>query len=126
MTSSLRILIADDEEVVRLFIARILEELGYACDFALDGQDCLDQFASGKTYDVLFLDLVMPRMDGEGVLREIISQHPNTSVIMASVQDDEEAIKELLAEGATAYLTKPIKAGDIEDVMAKLEQMRAT
>ncbi len=120
----LSVLIADDEEVVRLFLARVLEDMGCSCDFAVDGRECLERFSSGKTYDVLFLDLVMPRMDGEQVLQQVASKYPKTSVVMLSVQDDEEAIKELLAVGATVYLTKPITADGIRNVVTRLQGLR--
>lgn len=120
MNSTLRIIVADDQEVVRLFVARVLEDLGHTCDLAADGQDCLDHFEKGPPYDILFLDLVMPRMDGEATLRAVRERYPATRVVMASVQDDEAAIKELLQEGATAYLTKPILPDEIRAVMDRL------
>jgi len=118
------VLIADDEEVVRLFMGRVLRELGYTADFAVDGKECLAKMSAGRHYDVLFLDLVMPRMDGESVLREVTNRYPATRVIIVSVQDDDAAIKELLAEGATAYLTKPITIEQIKKVMSQLEEMK--
>jgi CheY-like chemotaxis protein len=124
--ANLRILVVDDEEVVRLFIARVLEGMGYACDQAVDGKDALKKFSNGTQYDVVFLDLVMPRMDGETTLRELHQKYPDTRVIMVSVQDDEEAIKELLEKGATAYITKPLSLNDLEQIMDKLGGKRAT
>ena len=123
--SALRVLIADDEEVVRLFLARVLEDIGCICDFAIDGKDCLDRFRDGgTTYDLLLLDLVMPRVDGKAVLQEVSKTHPETSVVMLSVQDDEDAIRELLAEGATVYLTKPISAPALKDVVQRIRDDR--
>ena len=124
--SALRILIADDEEVVRLFLARVLEDMGLKCDFAVDGKDCVRRFENDGPYDLLFLDLVMPRMDGEETLQAISAAYPDTSIIMLSVQDDEAAIKELLSEGATVYLTKPISADAIREVVNQISEMRSS
>jgi CheY-like chemotaxis protein len=123
--SPLRVLIADDEEVIRLFLARVLEDMGCVCEFAIDGKDCLDRFHDGRTYDVLLLDLVMPRMDGEAVLKEVTREHPETSVVMLSVQDDEEAIRELLDQGASVYVTKPISAPALKEVIQRIQEERA-
>ena len=120
---TLNILIADDEEVIRLFVARILEDMGHTYSFAVDGQDCLSKLSDGAHYDLVFLDLVMPRMDGEQTLRKIRESYPDLPVVMESVQDDEDAIRELLQEGATAYLTKPVTPDGIRDVVTKIGEM---
>lgn len=122
---TLRVLVVDDEEVVRLFVVRVLEALGYTCDQAMDGRDAIKRFQAEPLFDVVFLDLVMPRMDGEITLRELLKIHPGLDVIMVSVQDDEEAIKDLLAKGAHAYLTKPISIAQLEHVMEQLERQRS-
>lgn len=122
---NLRILVTDDEEVMRKFLVEVLRSLGYTCDEASNGRECLHKFSLGPAYDVAFVDLVMPRMDGEATLRELRSKYPKTKVIVCSVQDDEEAIRELLAEGATAYLTKPVKPDELAGVMERLEKSEA-
>ena len=117
----LDMLIADDEETIRTYFVRVLNRLGHECDEAVDGKDCIKK-CSQKKYDVVFLDLVMPLIDGNTVLKQIRKDSPELAIIFISVQDDEDAIREILDAGATAYLTKPISSDDIEGVVYTLQQ----
>jgi CheY-like chemotaxis protein len=120
---NLRILVADDQENTRAIFSRVLNSLGYTCDACSDGKECLEKFL-GRSYDVVFLDLVMPGIDGEPVLRWLRSRFPSTHVIITSVQDDEGAIRTMLARGATAYIVKPFTAHEVESVMRGIENRR--
>jgi CheY-like chemotaxis protein len=120
---SLKVLVADDQETMRLLFTRVLNSLGYSVDVSCDGRDCLIKIAQ-QCYDVVFLDLVMPELDGEPVLRWVKTHYPQTHVIVSSVQDDEEAIRTMLAIGATAYLVKPFTSEEIQNVMRGVENRR--
>ncbi len=120
---SLRILVADDQENTRVLFCRIVNSLGYSCDVCGDGKECLMKFIH-QPYDVVFLDLVMPGIDGEPVLRWLKSRYPGTHVVITSVQDDEGAIRTMLARGATAYIVKPFTAHEVESVMRGIENRR--
>jgi CheY-like chemotaxis protein len=120
---SINVLVADDQENMRQLFARVLNSLGYSVDVSCDGRDCLIKFAQQR-YDVIFLDLVMPEIDGETVLRWIRTHYPQTHVVISSVQDDEEAIRTMLAVGATAYLVKPFTSQEIQNVMRGVENRR--
>lgn len=120
---SISVLVADDQENMRQLFARVLNSLGYSVDVSSDGRDCLIKFAQQR-YDVVFLDLVMPEIDGETVLRWIRVHYPQTHVVVSSVQDDEEAIRTMLAVGATAYLVKPFTSQEIQNVMRGVENRR--
>jgi CheY-like chemotaxis protein len=120
---TLRILVADDQENTRALLCRIANSLGYSCDVCGDGRDCLTKFMQ-QPYDVVFLDLVMPGIDGEPVLRWLKSRYPRTHVVIMSVQDDEGAIRTMLARGATAYLVKPFTAQEVQSVMRGIENRR--
>ena len=104
--------------------ARVLRSMGYVCDIASDGRECLLRFAQ-RPYDVVFLDLVMPEIDGETILRWLRREHTGTNVVITSVQDDDEAIATLLSLGATAYIVKPFTAQEIQSVMRGIENRRA-
>ena len=122
---ALRILVADDLESTRTLFSRVLNSLGYSCDVCVDGKECLLKFMH-QPYDVVFLDLVMPGIDGEPVLRWLRSRYPSTHVIVNSIQDDEGVINHVLAHGATAYLVKPFTAHEIQSVMRGIENRRTT
>lgn len=106
-----RVLIVDDEEGTRLLLAHSLSrdlpvevQLAGTCEEAL-------RLAGNYAYDVILLDLMMPGIGGEGVLREIRAASPNvaTPVIIVSVLSDAKTMASMLALGATAYLVKPVE-----------------
>lgn len=122
-TRNINVLVADDQKNMRQLFARVLNSLGYSVDVSCNGRDCLIKFAQQR-YDVIFLDLVMPEIDGETVLRWIRTHYPQTHVVISSVQDDEEAIRTMFTGGATAYLIKPFTSQEIQNVMRGVENRR--
>jgi len=104
-------------------MTRVLNTLGYKCDTASNGQECLN-LCETKTYDVIFLDLVMPVLDGEACLKELTAKYPETDVILISVNDDEDSVDTILQAGATAYLCKPFKLEVVQTVMSQLKEKR--
>lgn len=70
-----RILIADDESSIRLLVSRVLKRAGFDPVEATDGQDAIEHLDSGE-YDALVLDLMMPRVDGFGVVDHLIETRP--------------------------------------------------
>ena len=119
----MKVLITDDQEDMRQLFRRVLQSMGYTCDVAVDGRDCLVKCET-ENYDVIFLDLVMPELDGETTLQILKRHHPGTSVIVSSIQDDEEAIRQLFKLGATAYIVKPFTSHEIRGVMMTLENRK--
>ena len=120
---SISVLVADDQETMRQLFARVLTSLGYSVEVSTDGRDCLIKFAQHR-YDVVFLDLIMPGIDGETVLRWVRTYYPQTQIVVSSIQDDDEVIRTMLSLGATAYLVKPFTARDIHNVMRGVENRR--
>ena len=123
MATSINVLVADDQENLRLLFSHVLRFMGHNCDLAADGRECLLRVTEAR-YDILFLDLVMPEIDGETVLRWIKAHSPQTNVIVTSVQDDDGVIQEMLALGATAYLVKPFTVTEIKGVMQHILNRR--
>lgn len=104
-----RVLIVDDEESMRLFLARILARslklevtLAGTCEQAL-------RLAGNYAYDAILLDLLMPGVGGFEVLREIRANSPNstTPVIIVSVIAEQAMRERCIAAGANAYIVKP-------------------
>ncbi|HMC23829.1 MAG TPA: response regulator [Thermoanaerobaculia bacterium] len=71
-----RVLVVDDEESIRILIQRLLSKHGFLVETASDGGVALDKLAQEK-YDALVLDLMMPRVDGFTVLRQLIATNPD-------------------------------------------------
>jgi DNA-binding response OmpR family regulator len=123
---TLRILIAEDELHQRSFLERICMEQGHTVDCVTDGNACLAALDKNR-YDLLFLDLIMPMLDGVGVLREMRARTGKVMprVVIVSSQDDESAIEETVRLGASVYLTKPVPAATIQKVLNQIV-LRAT
>jgi DNA-binding response OmpR family regulator len=102
----MRILVAEDEPGVAQFIEQGLTEAGYAVDVACDGQEGL-AFALSVAYDVIVLDIMLPRMDGLAMLREIRLRGRKTPVLLLTARDTVDDRVRGLDSGADDYLAKP-------------------
>jgi signal transduction histidine kinase len=107
-TGEARILVVDDELLNRIVLSTNLEEAGYIVETAEDGQQALGML-SAQPFDVVLLDLIMPRMDGYQVLAQIKSDDRlrRIPVIVISSMDEMESAVRCIEMGATDYLTKP-------------------
>jgi adenylate cyclase len=104
-----RILIADDNRVNRLLLARGLEHEGHAVVFAEHGAEALELLRSGQ-FDLILLDVLMPELDGYGVLAEL-KDDPHLRdipVVVTSSLDEIDSVVRCLEMGAEDYLTKPV------------------
>jgi two-component system, NtrC family, nitrogen regulation response regulator NtrX len=102
-----RILIVDDESVIRRTLKSVLEMEPYEVDEAVDGADCFLK-VKAKKYDVIFLDIKMPRIDGMEVLEQLQTASPESSVVMISGHGNIETAVEAVKKGAFDYLAKPL------------------
>jgi DNA-binding response OmpR family regulator len=100
-----RILVIDDEEIVRISCKRALNE-GFEVDAAVSGAEGLELFEK-KEYDLVLIDLKMPGMNGIEVLVNIKRQRPDQNVMIMTGYDTVEHIVEAISSGAAHYLGKP-------------------
>jgi CheY-like chemotaxis protein len=110
-----RVLIVDDEESIRLLLARILsKELQMEAQLAGTCEQAL-RFAGNYAYDVILLDLLMPGIGGLGVLKAIRAASPNaaTPVVIVSVLADEITVAGCISAGANAHHAKPIRRPEL-------------
>lgn len=119
----LRILVADDDTTIGDTFRRIVTSLGHTCDIALDGRECLRKIAA-EPYDILFLDLIMPKLDGEAVMQSLKGRPQPMDIIIISSEDDEEVIADILHRGAAAFIVKPISLQSVEEVIATVMAKR--
>lgn len=108
MNSSGHILIIDDEAGLRQTMARILLRAGFEVTTASNGKESLSLF-SQHAFDLVYLDIRMPDMNGLDVLKKIHTQSPETPVILFTAQPDLHSAVEALRRGAIDYLLKPLK-----------------
>jgi adenylate cyclase len=102
------ILIADDDNVSRKLLRRLLEQDGHTVRVAADGREALDLFAEDAC-DVVLLDILMPELDGISALERLKTMPggDHVPVIMISAVDDTESVVRCIEIGADDYLTKP-------------------
>jgi DNA-binding response OmpR family regulator len=106
--SALRILLVEDEPAAAQMLAQGLREHGYAVDLAADGEEGLEKLHTNQ-YDLLILDVVLPRKDGFAVCRELRSAGSSIPVFMLTARDEVEDRIAGLNLGADDYLTKPFE-----------------
>jgi CheY-like chemotaxis protein len=121
---ALRVLVADDDANIGDTFRRIITSLGHACDVVADGRECLKKVAQ-NTYDILFLDLIMPKLDGEAVLHSLKGRDNPKDIIIISSEDDEDVITDILHRGATAFIVKPIELASVEQVIDETLRRRS-
>jgi DNA-binding response OmpR family regulator len=107
-----RILVIEDEPRIRGFVARGLEAEGFSVVQAGDGPGGL-RYARELRPDLVILDLLLPRLDGLSVLRELEVQHPELPVIIVSARADTPTKLRGFGLGARDYLTKPFSFDEL-------------
>ncbi|MEU4510556.1 response regulator [Nonomuraea bangladeshensis] len=116
-----KVLVVDDDEVIRQLIAVNLNLEGFEVETATDGQDCLDRVRDVKP-DVITLDVMMPRLDGwstaEKLRAEPDTSHIRVVLVTARAQDDDR--RRGLGIGVDAYLTKPFDPAELIEVVREL------
>jgi two-component system, OmpR family, KDP operon response regulator KdpE len=109
-----KLLLADDEAVMRRGIALALTARGYEVDEVSNGEDAVSR---GRSVDVVLLDVNMPGLGGISACRQIRSTWPETGIIMITVRDSEDDIVEALEAGADDYVIKPFR---IRELLARI------
>lgn len=104
----MRILVIEDEKKVASFIKRGLEEEHYAVDTAYDGETGLSMVETNE-YDLVVLDLMIPKINGMEVLRRIRANKNNVPILVLTAKDSTEDIVMGLDAGCDDYLTKPFE-----------------
>lgn len=108
-----RILVIDDAATVRMYHRGIFEEAGYAVDEAINGIEGLER-ALGGGYDLLLVDVNMPKLDGYGFLRELRRQDAaQAPAVMISTEAQANDRQLAYEAGANYYLVKPIRPEDL-------------
>ena len=111
----MKILVADDEQAVRESLRRSLRFNGYDVVLAVDGEDALDQIRIEQP-DLTILDLMMPKLDGLGLLRAIRAHPPisKTAYIMLTGQADKDLVQRAVQFGVNNYLVKPFTVATLK------------
>jgi DNA-binding NarL/FixJ family response regulator len=124
--SALRILIADDHELARNGIRCLLEtHPGWEiCAEAKDGREAVEHAARLKP-DIFLLDIGMPNLNGLDAARQILAMRPDARILILTIHDSEQVVREVLAAGARGFLLKSDAGRDLISAVEALEQHRA-
>ena len=118
-----KILIVDDEEIIRDSLTFILRKEGYEVDEARNGVQALEKVMA-TSYDIVITDIEMPEMRGTELLEKISLRSPHTFVIIITAYGSIETAIEALRKGAYDYVLKPIEFDDLIFRVRKLLEHR--
>ncbi len=113
------ILIVDDEKNIRLTLSRALESLEIPVQTAVNGEEALKRLQE-KPFELVFLDLRMPGMDGMAVLQLIKDNWPKIRVIIITAHGTVETAVEAMKLGAVDFIQKPFSPGEIRDLAIRV------
>ncbi len=115
--TSLRILIAEDETIIRLDLRELLESAGFdVCAEARDGEEAVE-LARSAVPDLAVLDVKMPRLDGIEAARRILEERP-IPIVMVTAYGEEELVSRAVEAGVYGYLVKPFRENDLLPAIA--------
>src|SRR5437667_8393557 len=122
-----RVLIVEDEPAARVGLEQLVKSWGFVAESAGDGEEALDKVTTFRPA-IVITDLVMPRMDGLGLLRALQQQGADVTTLILTAQGTVETAVEAMKEGAYDYLTKPIDLQRLkillDKIVERLETMR--
>ena len=120
MSHKKKILLVDDSRTVLLMHQLLLADRGYELLTARDGQDAVE-LAVAERPDIIFLDVVMPRMDGFAACQELRAHEStrNTPIIMVTTRGEPQNVQRGFESGCSDYITKPFNVNEFLD---KLER----
>lgn len=105
-TTKKRIMVVDDDHYICATLVELLQADGYDLDVAYTGPEAIDKF-SNSFFDLVLLDISLPKMNGLEVLHELRRLDPDVAIIMATAKTDVATIVESIKSGAENYVTKP-------------------
>ncbi|MEE3650344.1 MULTISPECIES: response regulator [unclassified Brenneria] len=122
----LRVLVVDDDVLNLRIAARLLRELGHSGALAGEGEKAL-QLVRQQPFDLMLLDINMPKLNGEETLRALRAQErrsggPHLRVVMVSGHNGEETRRHYLALGANGFLEKPLSQTALQAALAQLDK----
>jgi len=117
--SHYKILVVDDEELIRNLVINVLSEMGHSWITAIDGVDALQKMGENK-FDAVITDITMPNMDGIILTREISKQYPAIPVMVMIAFDEEYAMGTAISVGAREFIKKPFS---LDEFAIRLHKM---
>ncbi len=120
---SFKIMIVEDERILRVSLTDELEEAGYNVEAFENAQDALEKLKK-KKIDLVLTDIKMPEMDGIQLLEEIKLMRPDTAVIMMTAYGSIDSAVDAMKKGAYDYLNKPFKMDELYMLISRIEEFK--
>lgn len=115
-----KILLVDDEEIVRQSTSAMLKKLGFDVELAVDGIDAIEKFQLlHETLDLVLMDITMPRMDGREALEHLQTIRPETPVVLCSGFSENDVFKGKIQKASSGFLPKPFSLQELETAVRK-------
>jgi DNA-binding NtrC family response regulator len=124
-TAAERVLIVEDDAAARVGLEQLVKSWGFAAESAKDGEDALEKVTSFRPA-IVITDLVMPRLDGLGLLRALQQQGADATTLLLTAQGTVETAVEAMKEGAYDYLTKPVDIQRLKILLDKIVERLET
>lgn len=115
-----RILIAEDEEIVRALLLEALKHYDYEINVVENGLEAISHIDK-KSYDLVITDYMMPKMDGLELTQRIKAKYPSTPILVITGSGP---VHDLLKNGATAYIMKPFKIVELLSMVETILKKR--
>lgn len=114
-----KILVAEDAELLRLRVVKMLNDAGYHTLEAENGRIAIDVYRTSRP-DLVLMDISMPEMDGLAALKAIREDDPLARVVMLSALGQESAVVEAIKSGASDFMIKPFELERVLNVISTL------
>lgn len=114
-----KILLAEDEEVLRMLVTDTLEDEGYEIEEACDGGEAYEKFQQG-TYDLILVDYMMPVFTGLELIQKIRETDAETKIIMLSAKNQAAEQKKVIDAGADEFISKPFSPFELAERIGEL------
>src|SRR5438067_886490 len=120
-----RVLIVEDEPAARVGLEQLVKSWGFLAESAADGEEALEKITTFRPA-IVITDLVMPRLDGLGLLRALQQQGADVTTLILTAQGTVETAVEAMKEGAYDYVTKPVDVQRLKVLLDKVVQRLET
>lgn len=114
-----RILVAEDNLINQKLTTAYLKKLGYSCDIAENGQEAIDMH-SKNSYDLIFMDMQMPVLDGIGAAKEILASDDRPLIVAMTANSFEEDKEKCAQAGMVDFISKPFEVDDLKELILRV------